>query len=394
MMKLSEARILHLSKYYYPYIGGTEQVARDIVRSFISTGAKQKVICFNENSKTANTECFRDKTVHDYVDGVEILRCGCQTKLFSQSLSFSYGHELSSLIERFKPNIIFLHYPNPFATHFLLKYSKQDFKLLVYWHLDITKQRFLKHFFYRQNIRLINRADKILGATPKHLEESEFTKQFGNKKFILPYMIDENRLKISDSEKEEARIIKKKYSNKIICFFMGRHVAYKGLSYLIKASKELGDKNIQFIIAGEGELTPSLKEEAKNDDKIEFIGKINDSEKRMYLYASDIICFPSISRNEGFGLALAEGMYFGHPAVTFTIPGSGVNYVNLNGITGIECENGNYIDYSRAIRQLAINKTMRDKMGEEARNRIINYYLPDKFYRKLLILFKELGYTT
>lgn len=26
-------RILHISKYYYPYIGGTEQVARDVVNA-------------------------------------------------------------------------------------------------------------------------------------------------------------------------------------------------------------------------------------------------------------------------------------------------------------------------------------------------------------------------
>ena len=33
-------------------------------------------------------------------------------------------------------------------------------------------------------------------------------------------------------------------------------------------------------------------------------------------------------------------MYCGTPAVTFTIPGSGVNWVSLNGETGIEVPNG------------------------------------------------------
>ena len=75
------------------------------------------------------------------------------------------------------------------------------------------------------------------------------------------------------------------------------------------------------IIAGKGELTESLKAKAKNDQKIEFIGLISDFEKRAYLHACDIFCFPSITKNEAFGIALAEGMYFGKPAVTFTIAG-------------------------------------------------------------------------
>ena len=45
----------------------------------------------------------------------------------------------------------------------------------------------------------------------------------------------------------------------------------------------------------------------KDDDKVEFLGRITDSDRRSYLYACDIVCFPSVTRNEGFGLALAEG---------------------------------------------------------------------------------------
>ena len=62
--------------------------------------------------------------------------------------------------------------------------------------------------------------------------------------------------------------------------------------------------------------------------------------------ACDVFCFPSVTKNEAFGIALAEGMYFGKPAVTFTIPGSGVNYVNLDGVTGIECKNADCKDYA------------------------------------------------
>jgi rhamnosyl/mannosyltransferase len=88
------------------------------------------------------------------------------------------------------------------------------------------------------------------------------------------------------------------------------------------------------------------------------------------MYASDIICFPSVTRNEAFGLTLAEGMYYEKHAVTFTIPGSGVNYVNLDGVTGIECPNCDSKAYAVALKKLATNSKLRKKYGNAARESI------------------------
>ena len=129
---------------------------------------------------------------------------------------------------------------------------------------------------------------------------------------------------------------------------------------------------------------------AADDSKIEFIGKISDSERRVYLYASDIICFPSITKNEAFGLALAEGMYFGKPAVTFTIPGSGVNYVNINGETGLECNNSDYKEYADALDKLIVDENLRYKYGEAARKRVLDNFTKEVFYRNFMTLITEL----
>ena len=389
-MELKKTRILHISKYYYPFLGGTEQVARDIVQAMIGTGVEQKVICFNEDAADGKITCRHGETVTDVVDDIDIVRCGYSLKLSSQALSITYGRELNKIMTEFKPNVVILHYPNPFVTHHLMKYKRQNFKLLIYWHLDITKQRVLKHLFHKQNLDLISRADRILGATPKHLNESYFTPQFGDKKYIFPYMIDEKSLVMSEEEIQEGERIKEKYKGKTLGFFIGRHVPYKGLEYLIKASAELKDCPIQFLIAGTGELTEQLKEQAKNDRKVDFLGRITNSQRKSYLYACDIVCFPSITRNEGLGLALAEGMYFGHPAVTFTIPGSGVNYVNLDGVTGIECPNCDYKAYAEALKKLCEYEKLRSDLGSAARKRVLDNFTSVRFKRNCIRLIKQL----
>lgn len=384
-------KILQISKYYYPFLGGTEQVARDMANSLSAMAdVEQKIICFNEDASDENIQCKKGETVHDVVDGVEVIRCGYQMKISSQALSITYPSELNRIMDEFNPDIVILHYPNPFVTHFLLKHKNKKFKLVVYWHLDITKQKILKKLFHQQNIALVNRADKIIGATPKHIEESAYTKYFEGKKQILPYMIDEKNLIISEAEIEKAKEIRKKYAGKTIGFFIGRHVPYKGLKYLIEASKELGQSNVQFLIAGSGELTEELKEQARGDNKIEFLGRISDADRRSYLYACDIICFPSITRNEGFGLALAEGMYFGKPAVTFTIPGSGVNFVNLDGFTGIECPNCDSRAYAAALKRLIQDSELREKFGAEARQRVLDNFTQERFRENIALLINQL----
>lgn len=383
-------KVLHISKYYYPFIGGVEQVARDIVLAMKDMGnVEQKLICFNEDSAVGNNVTHKNETVTDTVDGIEVVRCGCFAKIASQSLSFTYAGELKKLIDNFDPDIVLLHYPNPFVTQLLLAHKKKRFKLAVWWHLDITRQKILRKLFHFQNIDMIKRADKIIGATEKHVNESAYTKYFGDKKHVLPFAISEDRLILSEEDEKKAQELREKHKDKLLCFFLGRHVPYKGLEYLIKASAYLDDR-FHFIIAGSGPLTEGLKEMAKNDSKIEFVGRVVDGERLSYLKACDVFCFPSITRNEAFGLALAEGLYFGKPAVTFTIKGSGVNVVSLNGITGIECPNCDSKAYAEALKKLADDPSLREEYGRNGRQRILDNFTKEKFSENIKKLTEEL----
>lgn len=377
-------KVLQISKYYYPFIGGIEQVAKDISNALLpNQHVQQKIICFNENASNGGNVCYRNETVVDVINDVEVIRCSCFVKVRSQALSLTYNKQLSKIMNEFNPDIVIFHYPNPFVAHLLLKHKRRPFKLVLYWHLDITKQKILRKLMHWQNLQLIRRADYIWGATPKHVDESAYSRYFGSKKVIMPYAIEEKSLHISQEEIEQSNAIRKKYEGNKICFFIGRHVPYKGLQYLIDSSYYLKDEKIKFLIAGQGELTIELKEKASNNPKIEFIGRLSDAERRAYFYACDIICFPSISRNEAFGLALAEGMYFAKPAVTFTIPGSGVNYVNLNGVTGIECPNCDSKAYADSIRKLANDSMLRQYYGENARKRVLDNFTFNAFEKRI-----------
>lgn len=360
-------KILHISKYYYPFRGGTEQIAQDCVNAF-KEDCEQKVICFNHEPGDAN----------DTVDGIEIVRCGCFAKIASQSLSFSYIKCLKEVFRSFKPDTVVFHYPNPFVAALLLHIIPSDCKLVIYWHLDIVKQKLLGKLFYGQNNRLIERADKLIATSPNYVDGSPWLSMAKEKCVVVPNCINEARLKETDASIALAKKIKDENKGRIICLAVGRHTEYKGFKYLIQASRLLDDR-FRFFITGKGELTEALKKEAADDNKVHFLGMVSDDQLKAYLSAMDIYCFPSITKNEAFGLALAEGMYYGKPAVTFNIPGSGVNYVCLNGEDGIEVENRNIIKYAAALEKLADDSNLRTMYGENGRKRVLENFLDSHF---------------
>ena len=365
-------KILQISNYYAPHIGGIEQVAKDVTEAI--EGHEQKVFCFNHEKRNSV----------DIVDGVEVIRAGCFAKVASQSLSFSYGKLLKKAFKSFQPDVVIFHYPNPFAAHYLLKCLKKypKCKLVVYWHLDITKQQVLGKLFNGQTKRLLKRADKVLATSPNYIDGSKFLPAYREKCEVVSCCVDMSRMTVSEQDRLLAEEIKTENAGKTVCFAVGRHVPYKGLKYLVEASKFLSD-DFRIFIGGVGPLTDSLKAQAEGDHKICFLGKLSEEELKAHLIACDIFCFPSITKNEAFGIALAEAMSFGKPAVTFTINGSGVNYVSLDGVTGIEVENGNAEAYAKALQKLASDSALREEYGRAAKKRVEDLFTEEVFQNKI-----------
>ena len=245
--------------------------------------------------------------------------------------------------------------------------------------------------FITQNKKLLNRAVKVIATSPNYIEGSEWLQSVKDKCVVIPNCINVERMKITQEivNKSNERI--RENTNKTICVAIGRHTEYKGFKYLIQASKLL-DNSFKIYITGKGELTEKLKEEASGDSKIVFTGRINDTELKALLYSSDIFCFPSITKNEAFGLALAEAMYYEKPAVTFTIPGSGVNYVCLDNENGIEVPNRDVKAYANALEKLAKDKKLCKQLGKNGKQRVVDNFLSTQFAANIQDLFGDIRY--
>lgn len=373
-------KLLQISNYYPPHIGGIEQVACDVATG-LKGEVEQRVLCFHHEKGD----------VFETVDGVPIIRAGTFAKVASQSLSLSFGKLLKKTFREFQPDVVIFHCPNPFEAYYLKKQLKKypACKLVVWWHLDITKQKVLGKFFTRQSRWLLHRAVKVVATSPNYIEGSAQLKSVREKCVVIPCCANEARISVDDEIRTRAEELRREYAGKTLLFAVGRHVPYKGMEYLVRASRLLDDK-YAVCIGGSGPLTPELKQLAEGDAKVRFLGRVSDLDLKAYLCACDIFCFPSVTKNEAFGIALAEAMSFAKPAVTFTIEGSGVNYVSLDKVTGIECPNGDVEAYAAAIRTLAEDKELRRRCGIAARERVQALFTQEKFAEHVHRLLAEI----
>jgi glycosyltransferase involved in cell wall biosynthesis len=368
-------KILHIPNYYPPHIGGIEEVCYSIVSGL--PDYDHRVICFNDQRATRK----------DLYEGVEVIRCGVVKKLFSQSISFLFYNELKRIFKEFDPDIVHFHTPNPLASVYLLLLLPVKTRLIVHWHSDIIEQDLLYIFYSSIEKKLLKRADKILVTSPTYISGSKALFLWQNKLEIIPNTVNINKLQKRESDDNAIKAIKNLYRGKKIIFTFGRHVPYKGLKYLVDAAPLISNKAV-IVIAGNGPLSKELQSQTAGSS-VFFIGCLDEDELRQYLYASDIFAFPSITRNEAFGVALAEAMYCGLPAVTFTIPNSGVNWVSINGETGLEVANGNVQALADAINKLLPDYSLREKLGNNAFLRIQKYFTIDAIKDKLIKVYEN-----
>ena len=145
--------------------------------------------------------------------------------------------------------------------------------------------------------------------------------------------------------------------------FLARITEAKGIyeavdSLLLLRNKH---KNIELIVAGEGEDLQQLKKYAQvnNISNIKFIGYVTGEKKRKAFILSDIYIFPSYT--EGMPTSVLEAMAFGLPVVTRNV--GGLKDFFKNGKHGFITESKSPEDFAFLLEKLISDKNLRHKVS-------------------------------
>jgi rhamnosyl/mannosyltransferase len=149
-----------------------------------------------------------------------------------------------------------------------------------------------------------------------------------------------------------------------LLLFVGRLVAYKGLSYLLEAMTDL--PAVRLAIIGDGPEKPALSQfiRAKQlQERIHFFPNITDDQLPAYYHACDAFVLPSSQVNETFGLVQLEAMTAGKPVISTRLP-TGVPYVNEDGKSGLVVEPRSSAALKNAIQRLLADPVMAQEFGQ------------------------------
>ena len=200
---------------------------------------------------------------------------------------------------------------------------------VAHWQSDIltpSSSRFVRfcYAFYRPfEQRLLNRSAVIFATSSSYVEGSQALKNNLSKVKVLPLGLDTRRLPDPDQLQPMDRP-----QGSPLVLFLGRLAGYKGLPTLLNAIARLPD--VHCWLVGDGSERRILEDEVarlKIQDRVRFVGAVNEEQKWRYLKTADVVVLPSTDKNEAFGMVILEAGHLDKSMVVTDIEGSGTAWV-------------------------------------------------------------------
>jgi phosphatidyl-myo-inositol alpha-mannosyltransferase len=148
-------------------------------------------------------------------------------------------------------------------------------------------------------------------------------------------------------------------------FFIGRHEERKGLGVLLAAMSHL-DPDVRCWVAGDGPDTRALQQRYADDPRIEWLGRVPESEKLARLRGAAIFCAPSL-HGESFGVVLAEAMAAGTAVVASSL--DGYRNVATDDLDAVLVPPGDAEALGTALQSLLDDEPRRSRLVEAGRRR-------------------------
>ena len=135
---------------------------------------------------------------------------------------------------------------------------------------------------------------------------------------IKKFKINEAKIKLAYYGFRNPKIKRKnKYKKNIQVGLIARLESVKGTHLFIEAADILRNKNIDFLIGGDGHLETSLKKLSKNNNKVKFVGNVINPFD--FIKKLDILVVPSI--REPLGIVNIEAGFCKIPVIATKVDG-------------------------------------------------------------------------
>lgn len=361
-------KILHVYKDFDPPVHGGMERHMALMCRFQRQWAEVEALTCGRSARTRVVDR----------DGTRVTEVGEWGRFQSAPVSPLFPWHL----RRLHADVVVVHVPNPTAELGWLA-ARPSGKLVVRYQSDIVRQAAAMRLYGPLQMKFLRKAGMIMASSLQYLDTSATLQPVRERCRVVPLGILPEEFRLDDMGRAEQ--LRAQYGGGYV-LFSGRHRYYKGIEYLVRAAPHI---QAPVVIAGDGPERPRCEALARElGVRIAFPGTLSHAELVAHLHACDVFAFPSVARSEAFGISMLEAQACGKPVVATTL-GTGVEWVNLHGQTGLNVPPRDAQALAAAVNELLADPARREKMGAFAQRRVETEFHAEKIARAEFALYQE-----
>jgi glycosyltransferase involved in cell wall biosynthesis len=363
-------RILQITPYFLPNVGGVQQRVNDLSRRLILKG--HKIVIITSNIKIGSEKIRSTKNLK-----LEYLKA---FKFANTPIAFGFGSKINKYSYF---DLAHIHVAQPLFPEIGGLFCRlNNIPYVAHVRIDLQPSGifgFLLPFYKKYILKpFLTRSSRIIVLTEDY-------KEIVSKK----YSIDKGLIKVipNSTDFRILRRLPKKINDPMRILFVGRICKQKNLPLLIDSFEKISNKySLVLDIVGDGPDTEKVKKlimKKKLQNKVIMKGIKKGRDLEEIYKKSDI--FILTSRQESFGTVLIEAMASGIPIVANKIPA--VRNVIKDGYNGLLVK-PTPENLAKAIERLINNPKLREKLAKNGLKEVKKYSW-DKVVDQTIEVYKE-----
>ncbi len=316
-------RILTSLTYYLPYLSGISIYAQRLAKALVERGHRVVVLTAQHQKGLKESE---DQ------EGVKVVRVPVWFTLHKGVVMPGWLVQAWRFVG--EAEVCFIHLPQPAGLLLSVMAKLQGKRAIGIHHCDVILPAGSFNRLVEWMVRILGWGtcfflESIVAYTQDYAVSSPVLKHFQAKIVtILP------PIEVSKSSSAHVHQLAKSINRQrgeLVVGFAGRVAAEKGIEYLLEAVERLQAEGVRVKLAVAGPIREVVGEREygnkiarlirRQEEKIVFLGPLNQSELGAFYTNIDVLVLPSVNRTESFGLVQAEAMLCGVPVVASNLPG-------------------------------------------------------------------------